>query len=523
MRKILIVTITPNSAVDILAEQVQKYNEHLEIKILPFHPKRYSRDDLILFQDFAKWADVIDFEYWKNMVVLFEQFPWLKDKTTILTHHNPYNLHEKDWSKYNLNAIVVKNKTQQLEIPDSIHIHHGVDTEIFKYNEDYDYDKKVVGMVANRMEGTKGIVQVAKACKDLGYKFLLVGHVSKSSYFKEIMDVGADIDFRQDQHGEDLIKAYYDTSIHICNSIDNFESGTMPILEAMACGIPVITRKIGHIPENFTGDNMIVRNGDPDDIEDLKGEIRNLMENKELRKKIRENGWKTATHSSAYRMAKKYAKLYNDVAFETKSLVSVITATYNRVDQIEKIINSLENQDYKNIELIVCDDNSTDGTESLTKEYREKVSFPIKYISTFSDGYNLAQARNLGIIESEGDLIMFLDSRLIADNTAISSFVKNIGRGKVWLFGDKGANKRNFVENFSMIRRKHIINGGMFNERINKYGGMSQEIRERFSSQDFVFKYIPEAKAVEALSSQKMSTKRNDIMEMKDLLWKLNK
>ncbi|MBU1759384.1 MAG: glycosyltransferase, partial [Bacteroidetes bacterium] len=54
------------------------------------------------------------------------------------------------------------------------------------------------------------------------------------------------------------------------NSLFDFESGTLPILEAMACGVPVLTRNIGHVPDLFDGKNMVIREGEQNDVEDLK-------------------------------------------------------------------------------------------------------------------------------------------------------------------------------------------------------------------------------------------------------------
>jgi len=135
--------------------------------------------------------------------------------------------------------------------------------------------------------------------------------------------------------------------------------------------------------------------------------------------------------------------------------------------------------------------------------------------------YGLAMARNLGVIEASGEILMFLDSRFVPEPDTIEEFMRELVEDKVWLFGDKGAGKKSFVENFSMIRRKDFVLAGMCNERINRYGGMSQELRTRFGSQGFKFVYVPKAKAREIKTAEKLSTKRKSIIKMKDLLYKL--
>jgi len=515
----LIVVDKIKSAIWRLSEMIQRYNEHLFIDILPFHPKRYSQDDLRLFEEKAKDADLIHFMYWKNALILLKRFPSLRDKPKILTHHNPYDLHQDNWKDFN--AVVVHNKTQLKELPGSFMIPHAVDLNFFKYNSNYT-ENKVVGMVAFRIEGHKGIKEVAQACKELGYKFLLVGRISKPNYFKEIIEVNPETDFREDVSDEELRGAYKEMAVLVCNSVDNFESGPLVVLEAMATGVPVLTRNIGLVPDVYNEKNMVVRSGQYNDLEDLKNELKVLMENREIRLRIRENAWQTVKNMSAEHYARRYAELYNMVLFE-EPLVSVIIPTYNRKEQVAEILKSLDSQTYQNIEAVVVDDNSIDGTESVVKQMRERVRYPIKFLETGREGYNLAMARNMGAIEAEGKILLFCDDRLKPHSDAVYQFAKQVlkDKEKIWYFGDKGSGKQSFVENFSAIRRSHFINAGMLSERMDRYGGITQEVSLRFRSQGFKFRYVPFAKAKEIKSSRAKKTRKDDIYKMKLKLFKM--
>ena len=87
-------------------------------------------------------------------------------------------------------------------------------------------------------------------------------------------------------------------------------------------------------------------------------------------------------------------------------LISIIIPTYNRIDLLERALNSVVNQTYKNWEIIVVDNNSTNKIDKLIKRYSE---FNIKLFKINNNGV-IAASRNLGIKNSKGNLIAFLDS-----------------------------------------------------------------------------------------------------------------
>jgi glycosyltransferase involved in cell wall biosynthesis len=88
-----------------------------------------------------------------------------------------------------------------------------------------------------------------------------------------------------------------------------------------------------------------------------------------------------------------------------KPLVSIITVVYNSSYTIEKTINSVIKQTYDNIEFIVIDGDSNDGTQSIILKYSDAISF---YLSENDKG--IYDAMNKGIINSSGDWIFFLNS-----------------------------------------------------------------------------------------------------------------
>ena len=84
--------------------------------------------------------------------------------------------------------------------------------------------------------------------------------------------------------------------------------------------------------------------------------------------------------------------------------VSIIIPTFNRADCITRTIDSVLDQTYKDFEVIVVDDGSTDNTREVCKPYSDT----IRYI--FRDNAGCAAARNTGIHSSRGKWIAFIDS-----------------------------------------------------------------------------------------------------------------
>ena len=88
--------------------------------------------------------------------------------------------------------------------------------------------------------------------------------------------------------------------------------------------------------------------------------------------------------------------------------VSVITASYNAGRFIEETIKSVLNQTYKNLELIIVDDCSTDNTEEIVSRYIENDSRVRFYKLEKNSG--AAVVRNKALEEAEGRFVAFLDS-----------------------------------------------------------------------------------------------------------------
>lgn len=102
-------------------------------------------------------------------------------------------------------------------------------------------------------------------------------------------------------------------------------------------------------------------------------------------------------------------------------LISVIIPAYNVEKTIKRCLCSINNQTYKNIELIVIDDGSTDKTLKIIKGLFNNQN-NVKIYSVNHVG--IAEVRNIGIEKSAGDYITFVDSDDTVDNDYIEYLYK---------------------------------------------------------------------------------------------------
>lgn len=104
-------------------------------------------------------------------------------------------------------------------------------------------------------------------------------------------------------------------------------------------------------------------------------------------------------------------------------LVSVVVPVYNVEKYLRECLDSLINQTYKNLEIIIVDDGSTDNSGKICDEY-EKKNKNIKVIHKENEG--LGFARNTGLEYIHGEYVTFVDSDDYVDNNFIEELYKNI-------------------------------------------------------------------------------------------------
>lgn len=109
-------------------------------------------------------------------------------------------------------------------------------------------------------------------------------------------------------------------------------------------------------------------------------------------------------------------------------LISIIVPVYNVEKYLRQCLDSLINQTYKNIEIIIVDDGSTDNSGKICDEYEKKYK-QIKVIHKKNEG--LGFARNTGLENIHGEYVTFVDSDDYVDNNLIEELYKNMTTQKV--------------------------------------------------------------------------------------------
>lgn len=88
-------------------------------------------------------------------------------------------------------------------------------------------------------------------------------------------------------------------------------------------------------------------------------------------------------------------------------MISVVVTIYNIEKYIEKCLESIVNQDYKDFEIVLVDDGSNDSSKEFALEFLKDKN--VKYLLVEKENGGLSSARNAGLSNSNGDYVVFID------------------------------------------------------------------------------------------------------------------
>ncbi len=106
-----------------------------------------------------------------------------------------------------------------------------------------------------------------------------------------------------------------------------------------------------------------------------------------------------------------------------QQLITIIVPIYNAENSLERCIQSILNQTYKNMQIILINDGSTDNSERICQKYKE-IDKRIEVITQRNSG--VSHARNIGIKNSKGKYIGFVDADDFIEEEMFETLVKSI-------------------------------------------------------------------------------------------------
>lgn len=207
-------------------------------------------------------------------------------------------------------------------------------------------------------------------------------------------------------------------------------------------------------------------------------------------------------------------------------LVSVVIATYNMGQYLGLAINSILEQTWKNLEIIVVDDGSKDHTPEMMQQYAGDVR--VNYIRNENQGQ--PKAKNCGIRNCKGDFIAFCDADDMWEPNKLEVQMPLFANPKVGVVYSEVSNidehnqryikvanevrhsgiitNQMLIENFvpfgtSVIRRTCVEKNGIFDEQFRM--GIDWDLWLRYSL-DWEFAYTPERTYIYRVWSGQMST-----------------
>lgn len=180
-----------------------------------------------------------------------------------------------------------------------------------------------------------------------------------------------------------------------------------------------------------------------------------------------------------------------------KDLISVVVTCYNHQDYIEQCLRSIFAQTYRNIELLVLDDGSSDHSAEIIEAVLADSPFPTRFES--HENMGVVKTRNKALQQIQGAYFIFVDSDDFLDSDYIESFYTSMVQEEADIvYGDlydpdkkeiylksrpydkQAFLTENYISNCSLIRRS-VADGIYYDEALN---------REKLEDYDFLLNLI---------------------------------
>ena len=202
--------------------------------------------------------------------------------------------------------------------------------------------------------------------------------------------------------------------------------------------------------------------------------------------------------------------------------VSVIVPVFNAEKYLPRSLNSIINQTYKNLEIIVIDDASTDNSKELIKKFASLDDRIRPFYSEVNNG--VSRSRNIGLKSFSGDYVFFMDADDYIEKDAIKMMVETsekydadiVDNYHLIIYTDKGknyyftenklpkdievmGNLKNNIEVLTKatyitgkIIKRELVEGLSFNENLRRYEDLvfEHQLKQRLNNMVFLNKPV---------------------------------
>ncbi len=190
-------------------------------------------------------------------------------------------------------------------------------------------------------------------------------------------------------------------------------------------------------------------------------------------------------------------------------LVSIIVPVYNPGQYFRKCLDTLCNQTYKNIEIILIDDGSKDGSSEICDEY---VNNDSRIICIHNENHGVSSSRNTGLKLAKGDFIAFVDSDDYVENNTYERLIEKVNNN------DCDAIVFEYYINYPDKEIRHLLNK-------ENYGFFSKEETQKklFTGFQFSVTKFLKKELITGITYREEIYRGEDTLFVAEALFKANK
>lgn len=225
-----------------------------------------------------------------------------------------------------VSALVSSQLKSYFQRPDAGVIHHGVDTNVFSATNRFDARpaaRQQYGLAAEtfvffligndfKNKGLDALLRALAELPEFDWKMLVVGDDASSAYEKLVRDLGTGGRVLFLPSSPDVLQFYAAADAYVGPSLE--DAFGMPVLEAMACGLPVICSARAGVSEvvSHGKDGIILK--DPQDTAEITSALRSLLSDPDFCRRLGQQASVTALEHSWYRNAEATWQWLSEVA-----------------------------------------------------------------------------------------------------------------------------------------------------------------------------------------------------------------